>query len=145
MTVKPVPDGYRTLTPCLVVDGVARFLDFLQKAFDAVVVERVDGDGGKVRHAEVRIGDSMLMMGDAMPQWPAAPGSLYMYVPDCDAVFRRAVDAGATVLVPPTNHFYGDRNGGVKDPFGNTWWIATHVEDVPKDELLRRAAAGGKG
>jgi PhnB protein len=141
MPVKPVPDGFRTVTPYLVVEDVPRLIDFLKAAFGAVETERVDGPGGRVAHAEVRIGDSIVMMGGAMERFPAIQTMLYVYVPDADAVYGQALQAGATSVMEPANQFYGDRSGGVKDPAGNTWWIATHVEDVPRDELQRRALA----
>lgn len=138
--VNPVPRGYHTVTPYLTVNGVARLLDFLQQAFDATVIERMDGPDGNVMHAEVRIGDSVVMMGDAGGRYPAAPSTLYLYVPDCDALYKRAIDAGATSISEPADQFYGDRHGGVTDPSGNHWYIATHIEDVPPDEMQRRAA-----
>lgn len=143
-SVSPIPDGYRTVTPYLLVKGAARFIEFATKALAAQVVRRSDGPGGLVMNAELRIGDSMLMCADAKPEWPAQPSSFYLYVTDADAWHRRAVDAGAQSVMEPQDQFYGDRNAGVKDPFGNQWWFATHVEDVSDEEIARRAAAQRK-
>ena len=140
MAASVIPPGYHTVTPYLTVEGVASLLDFLQKAFDATVIERMDGPDGTVMHAEVRIGDSVVMMGDTAGRFPAMPATLYMYVPDCDALYKRAIDAGATSISAPADQFYGDRHGGVTDPSGNRWYIATRIETVPPDELQRRAA-----
>lgn len=140
MAVQPIPEGFHTLTPYLVVSGVAKLIDFLKKAFDAVEVHRTARPDGTVMHAELKIGSSILMMGEACGQWPAMPASLYMYVKNADAVYRQALAAGGVSIMEPANQFYGDRHGGVKDPSGNMWWIATHIEDVPPDELARRAS-----
>ncbi len=141
MAVKPIPDGYHTVTPYLVVSDAARLIDFLRRAFDAretVCMKRPDGT---ISHAEIKIGDSMIMVGQASGEWKAMPCMIYLYVPDADTVYQQALQAGATSLMEPANQFYGDRNGGVKDPFGNQWWIGTHVEDVPPEEMKRRANA----
>jgi PhnB protein len=113
----------------------------MKQAFDAREVERMAMPDGTIRHAEVKVGDSMIMMGDAGGDWKAMPASLYLYVDDADATYRRALQAGATSLMEPADQFYGDRNAGVKDPVGNIWWIATHKEDVAPEEIKRRAAA----
>jgi PhnB protein len=136
--VKPIPEGYRTLTPYLTVQGVAQVLEFLQKALDAEVIYRMEGPGGIIHHAEARVGDSMLMLGEAHGDWPSMPGSLYVYVPDVDTTYKRAIEAGATSIMEPANQFYGDRHGGVKDSAGNQWWIATHIEDVSPEEMKKR-------
>lgn len=136
--VKPIPDGYHTLSPCLTVVGAGRLLDFLVKAFDAQVHSRTTSPEGTVVHADLQIGDSRLMAAEATDKWKPMPCSLYMYVPDTDATYRRALEAGATSLMEPADQFYGDRNAGVQDPFGNYWWIATHVEDVGPEEMARR-------
>ena len=144
MAVKPVPDGYHTVTPYLTVPGVAKLIEFVQRAFDAVEVhECMKRPDGTIMHAEVKIGDSMVMMGEPMG-CPPSPAALYLYVPDTDAIYRRALAAGATSLMEPADQFYGDRNAGVRDPAGNHWWIATHKEDVPPAELARRAVAAVK-
>ncbi len=136
MAVKPVPDGYHTVTPYLTAKGANSLIDFIKRVFGGEETFRMGGD--TVQHAEMRIGDSMLMLGEA-PDEPV-PGMLYLYVPDADAVYKRALGAGATSLREPTDMFYGDRTASVKDAFGNQWWIATHIEDVPPEELQRRAA-----
>ena len=131
MSVKPVPDGYHTITPYLLVDGVARLLNFLAKAFDAVELQRRLRPDGSIMHAEVRMGDSVVMMGEPMGQFGPMPASLYLYVSDCDSLYHRALQAGGiSVMEPTTMPAEGDRYGGVKDPCGNIWWIATHIEDV---------------
>ena len=139
MAAKPIPEGYHTITPYLVVPGVAKLIDFLKRAFDAKEVERMARPDGTVMHAEVRIGDSIVMMGEASGEKKAMPAMLYLYVNDTDAAYQRALDAGATSLLAPTDQFYGDRNAGVNDPSGNQWWIATHVEDVPPEKMAKRA------
>jgi PhnB protein len=141
MPVKPIPEGYHVVTPYLIVPGVARLIDFLKQAFDATEGERMEAPDGSIRHVEVRIGDSHIMLGESNAQWGPMPTSLYVYVPDTDATYRRAIEAGATSVMAPANQFYGDRNAGVKDASGNIWWIATHVEDVAPDEIKRRAEA----
>jgi uncharacterized glyoxalase superfamily protein PhnB len=149
MTAKPVPQGFHTVTPYLVVVGVAKLLDFVKSAFDAEEMERHARPDGVVMHAQVRIGDSIIMMGDptgAKHEWQKPlPAALYLYVPDCDKSYRDAIRAGAKSLQEPTDMFYGDRHGGVVDPWGNQWWIATHKEDVPPEEMKRRAEAHMKG
>ncbi len=139
MTTKPVPDGYHSVTPYLTVTGVANLIDFLKEAFAAVETERMTRPDGTVGHAEVRIGDSMVMMGEASDAWKPMPSALYLYVADVDGVYRRALAAGATSTMEPMDQFYGDRSGGVKDPAGNIWWIATRVENLSREELERRA------
>lgn len=144
MSVKPVPEGFHTITPYLVAKGVDRLLAFVEQAFGAVVLERHTRPDGVVLHAQARIGDSIVMMGDptgAPHEWqrPLA-AALYVYLPDVDAVFARAVAAGAKVLQEPADMFYGDRHAGIVDPCENQWWIATHIEDVSPEEMARRAA-----
>lgn len=140
MTVKPIPDGYHAVTPYLVVRGAAKLIDFLKNAFDAKEIECMSMPDGSIGHAEVRINDSVVMMGDAREEmWKAMPSSIYLYVTDCDAVYKRALEAGATSLMEPKDQFYGDRSCGVKDPVGNHWFIATHKEDLTKEELYKRA------
>lgn len=145
MSVKPIPDGYHSLTPYLIVNGAAALIDFLIKAFDARETYRTATPDGTVMHAEIRIGDSMMMLSEARPDLPPMPTMLYLYVEDTDALYKRAIEAGATSIAEPTNHFYGDRSGGVKDPSGNQWWIATHVEDVSAEEIARRAEMSSAG
>lgn len=141
MAVKPIPDGYHTVTPYLVVQGAAKLIDFLKEAFDAKEIHRTTQADGSIMHAEVRIGDSVVMMGEATGEFKPMPGMIHLYVDDVDAAYRRAQRAGATSLREPTDQFYGDRTGGVQDPRGNQWWIATHKEDVSPEELAKRAEA----
>lgn len=138
---RPIPEGYHSVTPFLVVQGAARLIDFVKQAFDAQELERMSGPGGMIMHAEVKIGDSRVMISDATGEWTPMPSTLYLYVPDTDGSYRRALGAGATSLREPTDQFYGDRNAGVRDPAGNQWWIATHVEDVSREEMQRRMSA----
>ena len=137
MAVKAIPDGYHSVTPYLIVKGAAQLIDFVKQAFGAQETFRMPGGGG-IMHAEVRIGDSMVMMSDAMGEYGPMPTMLFLYVEDVDAVYRRALKAGGVSTQEPEDQFWGDRAGAVKDAFGNQWWIATHVEDVPMEELERR-------
>jgi PhnB protein len=139
MAVKPVPDGYHTVTPYLVSSDAAKLLAFLKAAFGAKENDLMRAPDGSIWHADVTVGDSHIMLSQATPQYPAMQGGLYLYVPDTDATYRAALAAGATSTMEPADQFYGDRNAGVKDPLGNSWWIGTHVEDVAPDELARRA------
>lgn len=139
MPVKPIPEGYHTVTPYLIVTGAGRVLEFVRKAFGAQHRFRMDNEDGTVGHAEVQIGDSVVMMADANETYPATPGNIHLYVEDCDAVYARALEAGAESVQEMADQFYGDRSGGVRDPGGNVWWITTHVEDVDPDEMARRA------
>ena len=138
MAVNPIPEGYRTVTPYLVVDGATNVLDFVKQAFGAEEKFRMDAPDGKIGHAEVQIGDSIVMMGDAGAENPAMPAMIHLYVDDCDATYERALAAGAKSEREPTDQFYGDRSAGVRDSAGNLWWIATHVEDVPEEEMAKR-------
>jgi PhnB protein len=128
------------VTPYLAVKGVAALIDFLTAVFDAKELDRLTLPDGRIMNAAITIGDSRVMMGDPGDR-PSEPAMLYVYVPDCDAVYAKALAAGATSLMAPTDMFYGDRNGAVQDASGNKWWIATHMEDVPLEEIARRAAA----
>ena len=139
MAVKAVPDGYHTVTPFINVKGCAKFIDFLKAALGAEEIMRMPGPGGTVMHAEVNIGNSRMMLSEAT-QTPPMPGTFYVYVTDADAMYKRAVGAGATSQTPPTDQIWGDRMGTVKDPFGNTWSVATHKEDVTPEEMSRRMA-----
>jgi PhnB protein len=139
MPVKPIPDGYHTVTPVLTVHGAAKLIEFLQQAFDAKEVYRLAGPDGSVMHAEVKIGDSMLMVGEASDQWKPIQATVALYVEDADAWYKRALRAGAASVREPADQFYGDRSAGVKDLAGNLWWIHTHIEDVPPDEIRKRA------
>jgi PhnB protein len=146
--VKPIPDGYHTVTPYLIVEGATAAIDFYKQAFGATELFRMNGPDGKIGHAEIRIGDSPVMLADEHPQMGArgpksfggSPISILLYVEDCDAVVERAVAAGAKVTRPLTDQFYGDRMGGLEDPFGHAWYVATHKEDVSPEEMKRRSA-----
>jgi PhnB protein len=142
MPVKPVPDRYHSVTPYLVVENVPKLIDFLRQVFGATETEPpMRTPDGRVMHAEVTIGDSVIMMGEPTGEWKAMPATLYVYVETVDAAYRRALAAGAISMMEPADQFYGDRNAGVKDAFGNVWWIGTHIEDVSPEELQKRAAA----
>ena len=147
--VKPIPDGYHTVTPYLIIKNAAGAIDFYKKAFGATELMRMAGPDGKVMHAEIKIGDSRIMMSDECPEMNArspqslggSPVSLLLYVQDVDSFFSRATAAGATVVRPVKDQFYGDRSGSLSDAFGHMWHVATHTEDVPPAELQKRAAA----
>ena len=139
MAVKTKPDAYHNVTPYIVVEGADRLIDFLKTVFDGEETERLPGPDGKIGHAEVRIGDSLVMLADAGPETKPFPVMLHIYVEDCDATYNRAIAAGGSSLREPVNEFYGDRMSGVTDSFGNQFWIATHVEDVSPEEMARRA------
>ena len=141
MPVSPIPEGYHAVSPYLIAKDAGGLLEFLRKAFDAEETFRMDMPDGSVGHAEVRIGDSVVMVGEAGEAWPSRPSALHLYVSDVDATYKRAVAAGGTSKDEPEDQFYGDRRANVIDPAGNQWFIATHVEDVPPDEMERRAKA----
>ena len=145
MPVSPVPRGYRTVTPYLAVDGAAKAIAFYAKAFGAKERFRFDAPGGKIGHAEIEIGDSVIMLADPWPEGHFVPPrkseasvSIHLYVEDADAVFARAIAAGAVSVQAMEKKFYGDRSGSVRDPFGHLWHVATHVEDVSPEEMQRR-------
>ena len=138
MAVKPIPDDYHTVTPYLTVADAEAQIDFLKKAFGAEEKYRHTDDKGHVGHAEVRVGNSMIMIGQARDQWTPRQASFYLYVEDVDSVYKRAVAAGGKSLREPTNEAYGDRSSGVEDSQGNQWWIGTHIEDVSPEEIQRR-------
>jgi uncharacterized glyoxalase superfamily protein PhnB len=139
MTVRPVPEGYHTVTPYLVVDGAAAAIAFIQKAFDGRVIEHHATPEGKVMHAVVQIGDSRVMLGDANEQYGPRPCNICLYVADTDRFYRQALAAGAAAEREPTDMFYGERTAGVVDAHGNQWWMMTHIEDVAPEELARRS------
>ena len=140
MAVKPIPEGYHTLTPYLVVRGADRTIEFLKKAFGAELsFEPMLRPDGKIMHADLKIGDSHVMISEEMDKHPAMPCMVHVYVPNVDAVYQRALASGATSTLEPVDQFYGDRSGGVKDPSGNHWYIATHKEDVGMADLKKRA------
>lgn len=140
MAVKAIPEGYHSVTPSLVVNGAAKLIDFVKEAFGAEEAFRMPAPTGEIMHAEVKIGDSVVMLNDAMRQSPTT-SSLFLYVTDVDRVYQRALKAGATSLSEPADMFWGDRMAQVRDEFGNYWAIATHVEDVPPQEMQKRAEA----
>jgi PhnB protein len=147
MAVKPIPEGYHTATPYLAVDDAAQAIEYYKKVFGAQERVRMDAPEGKIGHAELQIGDSMVMLADSFPQSATRPpkelggtsASVFMYVEDVDAVVKQAVEAGATITMEVADQFWGDRFGSVQDPFGHSWSIATHVEDVPPEEMAERA------
>jgi PhnB protein len=147
--VKPIPDGYHAVTPYLIVQGGARAIEFYQRAFGAKELFRMPEPDGRVAHSELQIGDSRVMLADEHPEMDArspqsiggSPVTIHLYVADVDATVARAIEAGAKVTRPVKDQFYGDRSGTLTDPFGHVWYVATHTEDVPADELERRAAA----
>jgi PhnB protein len=147
MPPKPVPEGYHTLTPYLAVDDASEAIEYYKEAFGAKERVRMDTPDGKIGHAELEIGDALLMLSDPFPQASTKPpkeiggtsASVFMYVEDVDAVVKKAVEAGASVTMEVADQFWGDRFGTVTDPFGHVWSIATHVEDVPPEEMAERA------
>ena len=147
MTVNPIPDGYHTVTPYMIVKGAAEAIEFYQKAFGAETILRVDAPGGKVGHAEIQIGNSRIMMADEHPDMGflgpesigGSPVSICLYVENVDEMFAASIAAGAKELKPVKDQFYGDRSGTLKDPYGHVWTIATHTEDLTEEELSRRA------
>jgi len=145
--VKPIPDGFHSITPYLTVDNAKEAVDFYKRAFDAKETVRMDGPDGKISHAELKIGDSILMVSDGMPgaRTPRAlggtPVNIFLYVEDVDTVFNRARSAGAKVDAPLEDMFWGDRYGKLTDPFGHSWSVATHKEDVAPGEMKKRAQA----
>jgi PhnB protein len=153
MSVKPIPDGYPRVIPYLCIDGAADAIDFYTQVLDAKERMRMGGPGGKIGHAELEIGDSVVMLSDEFPDMQqlgpkkigGTPVNISVYVEDVDKTFDKALKAGAKELRPVENQFYGDRTGGFEDPFGHKWHVATHVEDVPPDEMEKRAAEAMEG
>ena len=151
-TVKPIPDGYHTVTPYLIIKGAADALEFYKKAFGATELFRMEHEG-KIGHAEMKIGDSPIMLADEHPEMGhhgpqslgGSPVSILLYVEDVDALFKQAISAGAKEDRPVEDKFYGDRGGSLTDPFGHIWHIATHKEDVTPEEMEKRMAAAGHG
>ena len=145
--VDPIPNGFRSVTPYMVVPNSVEAIAFYEKAFGATLVSRMDGPGGSTMHAEIRIGDSMVMMTDENPEWGIASprtlgnnsGSLHLYVADVDSAFQKAVEAGCEVVYPVAQMFWGDRFGKLKDPFGHTWSMATKVEQLTAEQITERA------
>jgi PhnB protein len=147
--VKPIPTGYHAITPYLIIDGAARAIEFYQRAFDAKELMRIPAPKDRIGHAEIKVGDSVIMLADEHPEMDAyapthfngSPVSLLLYVTDVDKQFRQALAAGATEVRPVADQFYGDRSGTLKDPFGHTWHLSTHKEDLSTEEINRRMAA----
>ena len=152
MAAKSIPEGYHSVTPYLIVRGGQRALEYYKRAFGAEERFRMDGPGGTIGHAEIQIGDSIVMLADENPAWNAkapqvgtpSPVQLMIYVDDVDATFAQALTAGGKETQPLKNQFYGDRSGSLTDPFGHSWTVATHIEDVPPEEMERRAAEYAK-
>lgn len=149
MAVKAIPDGYHSMTPYFVIDGAAKAIEFYKKVFGATELLRLPRRGGKLAHAEIKIGDSILMLADETPEMGyrgpktlgGSPASIMLYVEQADRTFEKAVAAGAKIERPVQDQFYGDRSGTIVDPFGYKWTISTHVEDVPPEEMEKRMAA----
>ena len=149
MAVQPIPEGYHTVTPYLAVDDAAKAIEYYKTAFGATERLRMNAPDGKIGHAEIQIGDSLIMLSDPFPdssvRSPKEQGgpsaSIFLYVEDVDAVVKKAVDAGAIIKSEVEDQFWGDRFGTIEDPFGQIWSVATHVEDVPPDEIAERAKA----
>jgi len=141
--VQYIPKGFHTITPYLCIENATKTIEFLKKAFDVQECNVCSQTpNGQIMHAEIKIGDSWIMIGEAQPPTHAAtPSKLYLYVPDTDKVYKQAMSAGGTSVREPEDMFYGDRNAAVKDPSGNEWWIATHIEDVSPEEVEKRAHA----
>lgn len=139
MSVKPIPEGYHTITPFLVVEQAEKVIKFLKDAFGAKEsFPAMKTPEGKIAHAELKIGDSMVMIAEACGEKRANPTMLYLYMENVDEVYKKAINAGGQSIKEPVDQFYGDRSGGVKDPSGNEWWIATHKEDVSAEECAKR-------
>ena len=137
--VKPIPDGYHTITPYIIAKGADKLIGFIKNAFGGKELSVHKMPDGSIMHAEVQVGDSRIMISEASDRYPAAPAMLHLYVNDCDGTYKKAVQAGGVSLREPVNEFYGDRTAGIKDVSGNQWWISTHVEDVSPEEMERRS------
>ncbi|WP_276372215.1 VOC family protein [Chryseolinea sp. H1M3-3] len=138
-SVKAVPEGMHTVTPFLVVDGANELIRFIEQSFDGKTTAIMKTQDGKVMHASIQVGDSQIMVSDATEKYPAGTCRLYLYVDNVDDTYKKALNANGTSLREPVDEFYGDRSSGVKDNWGNEWWIATHVEDVDDEEMEKRA------
>ena len=141
MKTNHIPAGYHTITPYLVVKNASTLIDFLKEVFDAKETERVKAPNGRIMHAELLIGDSKIMLGEAAENIITSPSTLYIYVPNTDAVYKKALAAGGKSIKEPDDQYYGDRNAGIQDIAGNKWWIATHIEDVSSEELKKRTSS----
>ncbi len=134
-----VPQGFSTVTPFLMVENANKLLEFMKQALDAKEQYALRHDDGTLWHAQMKVGDAMIMVGDTMKQGPVMPAAIYLYVPDADAAYKKAIEAGAEKVSEPDDQFYGDRVGGVKDAFGNMWWFSTHIENLAPAEMTKRA------
>ena len=149
MAVNPIPEGHGRVTPSIVVAGAAKAIEWYRQALGAEEVSRFEGPGGRIMHAEIKIGDSYIMMGDEMPEYGArgpgllggTPVSFFLYGPDVDKAWQRAVDAGAQVVMPLADQFWGDRSGCIADPFGHQWWLSQRVKNMTKEELRKAGDA----
>lgn len=137
--VQAIPEGFHTVTPFLIVDGAERLIEFLESAFDGDLTDKFMTPDDRIMHSTVTIGNSRIMLSDTMEGMEPQLGMLFLYVKDVDATFKSALNAGGTLVREVRDEFYGDRAGAIKDEWGNTWWVATHVEDVSEPELKRRA------
>jgi PhnB protein len=138
MATKFIPEGYPQVSPYLIVDEPAALIQFIADVFGAKEIRRHEDDKGRIAHAEMRLGDSVIMMGGASEQWPSQPAAMYLYVEDTDAAYQRGLAAGATSLQEPADQFYGDRTAGVRDRFGNQWFIGTHIQSMSEEEMKKR-------
>jgi PhnB protein len=141
MAVKPIPEGYHTITPYLIVEDADKLVEFIEQVFDGKLFFKMQNDSGRISHGEMKIGDSMLMLAEASEEWKATRTMLHLYVEDADAVYQKALKTGANSIKEPQDQFYGDRNASVQDSFGNIWGIATHIEDVSEEEIAKRISA----
>jgi len=142
MSVKPIPDGYTTITPYLVVEDANKTIEFIEKIFDGQLLFKLQDEAGKITHAEMKIGNAMLMLAEASEEWKPTRTMLHLYVEDIGATYQKALEAGAATVKEPKDEFYGDRACCVQDGFGNFWGIATHIEDVSEEEMTLRTSAG---
>ncbi|NEA27858.1 VOC family protein [Actinomadura bangladeshensis] len=136
--ISAAPEGYTSVAPWVVTDDTGAFLDYVSQAFDGAELGRVATEDGLIGHGEIRVGDTVVLAFDRRPDWPAMPSLLRVFVHDADAAFARAVQAGGTVVTPVASDAFGQRGGRIKDPFGNIWWVVSHVEDVPEQEMWKR-------
>ncbi len=138
MSVKPIPEGYQNVIPFLICTGADKVIDFCQKVFGAKVMDISKDDKGTIMHASIQIRDSAVMLTEGSEKYPAQPAMMYVYMENCDEIYKLGLASGGTSLREPTNEFYGDRSCGFTDPSGNQWWVATHIEDVSREEIARR-------
>lgn len=136
--ISAAPEGYTSVAPWVVTDDTGAFLDYVSQAFDGTELGRVATEDGLIGHGEIRVGDTVVLAFDRRPDWPVMPSLLRVFVLDADAAFARAVEAGGTVVTPVASDAFGQRGGRIKDPFGNIWWVVSHVEDVPEQEMWKR-------